>query len=288
MGQEGGAWWALGAVPVGVSHPWEVEGIAPRDRALGMVGRRASPMGREEPDHNRHRARWSGRGVVGIAPATGSYGWVLHPWDGRGVRWASRVATGLSVWWALGRCACWIRGWGGALGIGRRAHLSHQFIAPVKWKGSTVASMWFMDDVLVKRAQLVVDKLSIQVPLHHGPRDLTQRYVGGTTQRQDHQIPRRVFLSVFGDLLFFPCPVPVNNLVPMYAARVGAFVDIVHMPLLANDVLRPWKSVVREKRTRETFPHECQDASTRWAGELEGGRSFFELLRSQPRRVCQG
>ena len=84
-------------------------GIAPRDRALGVVG--VAPVGREGPGRGKHRTRWGGKGAVSIAPATGS--------------WA---------WRASGLCACGTGGRRSVAGIGHRACWARG-VVPVGWEG---------------------------------------------------------------------------------------------------------------------------------------------------------
>ena len=55
----------------------------------------------------------------------------------------------------------------------------------------------------------------------HGPKDVRVERYGC---RITGSLLEGVLLSVFGDELFLPCPVPVDNVVPIYGARVGAFV----------------------------------------------------------------
>ena len=52
----------------------------------------------------------------------------------------------------------------------------------------------------------------------YGPKDVRRKRHGA---RRDVE---GVLLRIFGDLFLFPCPVPVNNIVPIYAGRVAGLV----------------------------------------------------------------
>lgn len=82
---------------------------------------------------------------------------------------------------------------------------------------SVTVRTWDMFQHRRRRNVVVVPVVDAVVDAHRTKYVWVERHSGRITVED-------VLLSVLGDLLFLPCPVPVNNVVPIYAARVGALV----------------------------------------------------------------
>lgn len=108
-----------------------------------------------------------------------------------------------------------------------------------------------------RRRNVVAPVLDAVVDAHRAKGVWVERYNGSILVVED------VLLGVLGDLFFLPCPVPVNNVVPIYAPRVGAIVARLRRRPFATARKRDFE-VVEENKGGEGEEDERDLSTTRW------------------------